>query len=311
MTALRLRLGTRASALARWQADWVTARLTAGGAEVELVPITTRGDAVQRDAIGNLGSPGVFTKELQRALLEERIDLAVHSLKDLPTDVVEGLVLAAVPEREMTRDALISREGKSLEELPQGAVMGTGSLRRRAQLLHLRADLQMRDVRGNVDTRLQKLASGQYDALVLAEAGLKRLGLEGQITQLLEPEVLLPAVGQGALGIETRTQDAAARAAVALFDHAVSHQAVLAERMLLATLCGGCLAPVGAWARLTAERLLRLDAVVLSADGGQRLSASGVASVEQALKLGADVAQDLIAQGASGLIQQSRGANFG
>ena len=311
MSTLRLRLGTRASALARWQAQWVATQLTAGGVQVDLVLITTRGDTVQRDPIGNLGSPGVFTKELQRALLDDRIDLAVHSLKDLPTDVVDGLVLAAVPEREDPRDVLISREGKRFEQLPQGATIGTGSLRRRAQLLHLRADLQMRDIRGNVETRLQKLAAGQYDALVLALAGIKRLGLDAQITQILEPDILLPAVGQGALGIETRVEDRATRAALERLDHGPSHQAVLAERMLLAALCGGCLAPVGAWARQEADGQLRLDAVVLSADGRQRLAASGLAAPEEALQLGSDVASRLIAQGASTLIQQSRETDFG
>ncbi len=187
---------------ARWQAHWVAAQLAASGVEVDLIPMTTRGDA-DRASIGNIGSPGVFTKELQRALLDGQIDLAVHSLKDLPTDVVEGLVLAAVPARESPHDVLISRRGP-FDALPSGSVIGTGSLRRRAQLLHVRGDLQMRDVRGNVDTRLEKLAAGQYDALVLAEAGLKRLGMEGQITNIFQPEVLLPAVGQGALGIEAR-----------------------------------------------------------------------------------------------------------
>jgi hydroxymethylbilane synthase len=311
MSTLRLRLGTRASTLARWQAQWVAARLTAAGVQIELVLITTRGDTVQRDPIGNLGSSGVFTKELQRALLDDRIDLAVHSLKDLPTDVVDGLVLAAVPEREDARDALISRDATLLDQLPQKATIGTGSLRRRAQLSHARADLQMRDIRGNVETRLQKLAAGQYDALVLALAGLKRLGLDAQITQILEPAILLPAVGQGALGIETRVDDRATRAVHERLDHGPSHQAVLAERMLLATLCGGCLAPVGAWARQEADGQLRLDAVVLSADGRQRLAAYGLAAPEEALRLGADVAGRLITQGASTLIQQSRETNVG
>ncbi len=311
MSTLRLRLGTRASTLARWQAQWVAARLTAAGVQVELVLVTTRGDTVQRDPIGNLGSSGVFTKELQRALLDDRIDLAVHSLKDLPTDVVDGLVLAAVPEREDARDALISRDATLLDQLPQKATIGTGSLRRRAQLSHARADLQMRDIRGNVETRLQKLAAGQYDALVLALAGLKRLGLDAQITQILEPAILLPAVGQGALGIETRADDRTTHAVHERLDHGPSHQAVLAERMLLATLCGGCLAPVGAWARQEADGQLRLDAVVLSADGRQRLAASGLAAPEEALRLGADVAGRLIAQGASTLIQQSRETNVG
>ncbi|MEX0641575.1 MAG: hydroxymethylbilane synthase, partial [Pirellulales bacterium] len=204
MTTLRLRLGTRASALARWQAEWVAAQLTSRGVEVELVPIATRGDVRNRESIENIGSPGVFTKELERALLDERIDVAVHSLKDLPTDPVAGLCLPAVPERESPRDVLISRHGLLLDRLPAAATVGTGSLRRRAQLLHARADLVMRDVRGNVDTRLKKLADGEFDALVLAHAGLVRLGLDDQITEILKPARMLPAVGQGALAIEAR-----------------------------------------------------------------------------------------------------------
>jgi hydroxymethylbilane synthase len=307
MTATRLRLGTRASALARWQAHWVAEQLHKLGVEVELIGMTTRGDAAQRDTISSLGAPGVFTKELERALLERRIDLAVHSLKDLPTDEVPGLALVAVPLREDPRDALVSRRGR-LAELPAGSVVGTGSLRRRAQLLHARADLQMRDIRGNVDTRLEKLAAGDYDALVLARAGLARLGRQSQITEVFEPELMLPAVGQGALAIEARDEDGQARAAAARLDDATTHQAVLAERALLAGLEGGCLAPVGAWARPQADGRLRLDAAVLSADGRQRISAFGVGQAADARALGGSVAGKLIAQGARDLIRQSREA---
>jgi hydroxymethylbilane synthase len=306
MSTLRLRLGTRASALARWQADWVAAQLTARGADVELVPIATRGDVRQGDRIENVGSPGVFTKEIQRALLDERIDVAVHSLKDLPTEGVEGLCLAAVPERESPRDALVSRRGLRFEQLPPAAKVGTGSLRRRAQLLHARSDLVMCDVRGNVDTRLLKLADGQFDALVLAHAGLVRLGLEDQITEIFEPQQFLPAVGQGALGIEARAADAGTRAALATLDHAPTRQAVVAERALLARLDGGCLAPIGAWARTQSDGQLRLDAAVLAADGGRRIVAFGLAPIDEAMRLGADVADRLIADGASELIRQSR-----
>jgi hydroxymethylbilane synthase len=294
--------------LARWQADWVAAQLSARGVDVELIPITTRGDASKRDTISDLGSPGVFTKELQRALLDAHIDLAVHSLKDLPTDAVDGLVLSAVPQRESPLDVLVSRAGESLDALPAAAVIGTGSLRRRAQLLHRRTDFLMKDIRGNVDTRLQKLAAGQFDALVLAHAGLKRLGLEGQITQILPYEIMLPAVGQGALAIEARCDDNATLALLEPLDHPPTHQAVLAERTLLATLLGGCLAPVGGVARLDSQGKLRLDAVVLSPDGKVRLAASGIADSGRALELGAQVAGQLIAQGASVLIRQSRQA---
>jgi hydroxymethylbilane synthase len=300
-----LRLGTRSSALARWQAEWVAAQLIDLGHDVELVPITTSGDADQRDTLFQTASPGVFTKELQRALLDGQIDLAVHSLKDLPTDLVPGLTLAAVPPREDPRDVLVSRSGP-LGDLPTGAQVGTGSLRRRAQLLHARGDLQMRDVRGNLDTRLAKLAAGQYDALVLAHAGLNRLGLAHQITETFAPAVLMPAVGQGALGIETRTTDAATLRAVAALDDPTAHAAVLAERSLLAELRGGCLAPVGAWARLESPDVLRLDAVVLSVDGTRRLADGAAGPPSEAVGLGLSVARRLIAAGAEGLIADAR-----
>jgi len=306
MTSLKLRLGTRASALARWQAEWVAARLAEQDVAVELVPITTRGDAQQRDPIGNLGSPGVFTKEIQRALLDHEVDLAVHSLKDLPTDVVDGLVLAAVPERESPFDALISRDGSPLESLPPGATIGTGSLRRRAQLLHARSDLIMCDVRGNVDTRLAKVTSGEFDAIVLAQSGLKRLGLEACISQVLEPPLCLPAVGQGALGIECRVDDEATRDALNWLEDAYTHQAVRAERTLLARLQGGCLAPIAAWARREAHETLRLDAAVLSPDGRRRLTAHGSAPLAEAYPLGVRVADELIAAGAAELIASVR-----
>jgi hydroxymethylbilane synthase len=257
------------------------------------------------EAIGRLGSPGVFTKELQKCLLDGTIDLAVHSLKDLPTDEVPGLLLTAVPKREDPRDVLVSRGG-ALMQLPAGATIGTGSLRRRAQILHARADLQVRDIRGNVDTRLEKLAAGQYDAVVLARAGLVRLGLESQITEVLEPRVMLPAVGQGALAIETRATDERTRSAVAPLDHAETHQAVTAERSLLAALEGGCLAPIAAWAQPDGNRQLRLDAYVLSADGKRRLAVTGTGRGDRAALLGAQVARQLLLEGAAELIREAR-----
>lgn len=301
-----LRLGTRASALARWQAQWVADRLSSAGVSVELVFIATQGDQQQRQAIGTLGSQGVFTKELQRALLAGQIDLAVHSLKDLPTDAVEGLKLAATPPRETVHDVLLTASGCSLVALPSSALVGTGSLRRRAQLLHARADLRLADLRGNVDTRLAKLAAGDYDAIVLAQAGLRRLGLEHHPHQVLPVTQVLPAVGQGALGIETRADDTVAGAAVALLDDPRTHQSVLAERALLAALRGGCLAPVGAWGRLTAVDQLLLDAVVLSGDGRQRLTATVSGAPAEAAELGQRAADMLLSQGAAALIAESR-----
>lgn len=271
-----------------------------------MIPITTTGDRDRRGPIGALGSQGVFTKEIQRALLDGRIDLAVHSLKDLPTERIEGLCLAAVPERETVRDALVCRKARGLEDLRPGAVIGSGSLRRRAQLLHHRQDLQMGDIRGNVDTRLKKLAEGDFDAIVLAEAGLKRLGLSRRITQLLPLEVMLPAVGQGALGLETRTGDAATRAALAPIDHAQTHAAVVAERTMLAALCGGCLAPIAAWGRWEAERLV-LTGRVVGSDGRRRVEATESDELARAPQLGRRVAESLLDQGAGDLIAAARG----
>lgn len=300
----RLRLGTRGSPLARWQADWVTAQLAARGVPVEQVLITTQGD-VRTGPLGAIGGQGLFTKEIQRALLSGEVDLAVHSLKDLPTEPVEGLALAAVPEREATGDALVCATCSDWTQLPVGARLGTGSTRRRAQLLHARPDLQLLDVRGNVDTRLRKLDSGEYDALILAEAGLKRLGLADRIAQVLPVERMLPAVGQGALGLETRVDDARTREIVAALDDPATHAAVLAERALLSALRGGCLAPVGALARV-ANGTLTLLGVVLSGDGRERIATEQSGSAGEAVELGRQAAAALLEQGAARLIASAR-----
>ena len=304
MPALQIRLGTRASLLAQWQANWVSARLRELGVVVELIPITTSGDQ-QQSGTGPLAGTGLFTKELQRELLAGRIDLAVHSLKDLPTDVVPGLGLAAVPARAPVCDVLIAGRWASLDELPPGAVVGTGSLRRRAQLLHVRRDLQMRDIRGNVDTRLRKLRAGEFDAIVLAQAGLERLGLADQITQVLPLDIALPAVGQGALGIESRTDDAAVRKALAALDDPATHAAATAERAMLAVLHGGCMAPIAAWARIDSAALV-LTGRVLNPSGDRKIEATRSASPNQAEQLGRQVAEDLKAQGAVELIEEAR-----
>jgi hydroxymethylbilane synthase len=299
-----LRLGTRSSALARWQADWVAARLAEHGVRTELVPITTKGD-VTSGPLGAIGQTGLFTKEIQRALLDRQIDLAVHSLKDLPTDPVAGLLLAAVPARERNHDALVSARPTSIQSLPPAARIGTGSIRRRAQLLHVRPDVKVLDIRGNVDTRLRKLDEGQYDAILLAEAGLLRLGLDHRITEIIPYAMMLPAVGQGALGIETRSDDDAARRAVAVLNDLDTYHSVIAERALLATLRAGCLAPVGAWARVVDGRL-QLDAAVLSCDGSERIAKSAEGNATEAEQLGAAVARELLAVGADRLIATVR-----
>ena len=305
--AVALRIGTRGSPLARWQADWVAAQLLQSGVAATLVHIATEGDRQQRGSIEQMGTQGVFTKEIQRALLAGQVDLAVHSLKDLPTEPAPGLCLAAVPARGPSGDVLVSRQGLMFDALPQGALIGTGSSRRRSQLWHVRADLRIADVRGNVDTRLRKLHAGEFDALVLAEAGLARLGLGDQITQVLPRSMMLPAVGQGALGLETRTGDARTRGLIAALDHSATHQAVLAERAMLAALRGGCLAPVGAWARLQGDELL-LTGVVLSNDGKIRLEAQSSGKAGQAAEIGQRVAQQLASQGAMQLIAKVRDA---
>ena len=301
---ITLRLGTRSSALARWQADWVSAQLTARGVRIEMIHIATKGD-VTAGPLGTIGGQGVFTKEIQRALLDQTIDLAVHSLKDLPTEPVAGLGLAAVPPRESVRDVLVARAADAWERLPTGARIGTGSIRRRSQLLYARPDFEILDIRGNVDTRLRKLDENQYDAIILAQAGLVRLGLGSRITQVIPAEVMLPAVGQGALGIETRTADATTRQIVAALDDAATHSSVLAERALLARLRAGCLAPVGAWGRVE-DGQLRLDAVVLSHDGQQRLTAAATGAPTAAEQLGIQVADELLAAGADALIATAR-----
>jgi hydroxymethylbilane synthase len=298
-----LRLGTRASALARWQADWVAAQLRALGVAVELVPISTIGDRDQ-GPIQTVGQ-GVFTKEIQRALLDNRIDLAVHSMKDLPTDTPAELILAAVPERAPCGDVLVSPEWKSLEKLPPSAIVGTSSLRRQAQLLSVRSDLLMKDIRGNIDTRLKKVHQGEFHAIVLAEAGLTRLGFMSEISQSLPMSIILPAAGQGALALETRRNDHQTRDALNPLDHPPTHNATLAERAMLATLHGGCLAPIAAWGRMESGRLT-LTGRVLSPDGQRKLEAADDADLHDAVNLGNRVADKLLQQGAAELINLAR-----
>ncbi len=299
------RIGTRASKLARWQSDWVAARLAERGVAVEICEITTTGDVQQQGPVATIGAQGVFTKEIQAALLTGDVDLAVHSLKDLPTQQVEGLALAAVPPRENPADALVTRSA-SLADLPPAARIGTGSLRRRAQLLALRPDLNVLAIRGNVDTRLRKLDSGEYDAILLAAAGLSRLGWAERITELLEPPRMLPAPGQGALGIECRADDGEALSVLAPLDDQATRSSVVAERAVLAALHGGCSAPIAAWGRVEGGRLL-LDGLVAELDGRSVLRAHASAPAEGSPQaLGAIVAEDLLRQGAAELVAAAR-----
>lgn len=273
-----LRIGTRASKLARWQSDWVAAELTKLGAQVEIVEITTRGDVEQLGPVADIGVQGVFTKEIQAAVLAGEVDLAVHSLKDLPTEQVSGLVLAATPPREDVADALVTNAAPSLAELPPGSRIGTGSLRRRAQVLHLRPDLYVAGIRGNVDTRIRKLDAGEYDAIVLAAAGLTRLGWASRITEYLEPPHMLPAPGQGSLALECRADDLATQAVVGQLNDPDTRIGIVAERTILAALHGGCSAPIAAWGRVDGE-LLRVDGLVASLDGREVLLSSIIANL--------------------------------
>ena len=291
-------IGSRGSQLALWQSRWVAARLGSFGEETRIEIIKTKGDQVQDVPLGQMGSKGLFTKEIEDALLDGSVDLAVHSLKDMPTELPEGLVLAAIPEREDVRDALC---GRSLAELPAGARVGTGSLRRAAQLRALRPDLEVLGIRGNVDTRLRKLDEGQYDAIMLASAGLTRLGWAGRIRQYFEPSEICPAVGQGALAIETHESK---RGLAARLHDAGTGIAVRAERALLASLGGGCQVPVGAHARLAGGGL-ELRGIVASTDGGRIVRSLLMGSVEAPEELGRRVAGELLLLGARELLAAS------
>lgn len=301
---MRLRLGTRGSLLARWQANWTAERLQSLGVEVELVEIATRGDQQTEGSVASLGIQGVFTKELQAAQLEGRVDLAVHSLKDLPTTPVDGLVIAAIAQRADPSDALIAEAG-TLDALPRGARIGTGSLRRRAQLLAIRSDFQILGIRGNVDTRLKKLDAGQYDAIVLATAGLTRLGLESRIAETLRPPRMLPAPGQGALALECRADDGPTLEVVRQLHDAAAAAGVESERAMLASLEGGCSAPIAAWGRLEAAAL-KLDGVVANPSGRPVLRASAEGPADNPKALGEQVAALLLGQGAAEIIREQR-----
>jgi hydroxymethylbilane synthase len=274
----------------------------------ELVEITTQGDVQQQGPIAGLGLQGVFTKEIQAAVVDGRADVAVHSLKDLPSETVPNLVLAAVPEREECFDVLVSASRATLAELPPGARIGTGSLRRQAQLRHQRPDVEVTGIRGNVDTRLRKLNAGEFDAIVLAAAGLNRLGLSLHISEHLTPPRMLPAPGQGALGIECRIDDAQTRELLTRLQHPDSRAATDAERAMMTRLQAGCSAPLAAWGRV-ADGLLQLEGLVSSLDGLRRLHATASGPCEHAEEIGQQVAQQLLDQGAAAIIGAARTGN--
>lgn len=297
-----IRLGTRASQLALWQSNWVKAQLEKRDITVELIEIRTEGD-IQTQPLAQIGGQGLFTKRLQIALLNNEIDLAVHSLKDLPTEDHPDLTIAAIPPREVRNDALVTNHANTFQELPTGAVIGTGSVRRAAQLRHLRDDIEIQDIRGNVDTRLKKLDAGEYDAIILAAAGLTRLGWQNRITYQFETTELLPAVGQGALGLETRSDDSSTIDALNSLNDPDSYSTAMAERSMLRKLFAGCLSPVGADTMVRGDQLT-LRGAVLSHDGFQKIEVELVDAVNNFNKLGIKVAEQLLVQGADELLKR-------
>ena len=308
----RLRIGTRASALARWQAEHVAAALRAipGAPEPELVLIKTEGDLIQDVPLSQVEGQAFFTKEIEEALLNETVDLAVHSLKDLATEMPPGLALGAVLEREDPRDALIASGTISLEDLPAGARVGTSSLRRRALLARWRPDLELAELRGNVPTRIQKLDDGGYDAIVLAAAGVKRLGMEDRISSYLPFDRFLPAVSQGAIGVQIRSEDEAVAQWVGTLEHPPTRIATTAERALLRTLEGGCHVPVGGVAELEGETL-GIWGVICSLDGVTSVEGSTEGPVELAEVLSVSLAEDLLARGGNAILDEIRKAGGG
>lgn len=306
-------IGSRGSALALWQSRWIKSRLESfhPHLKVAIEIIKTTGDRIQSASLAQIGGKGVFTKELEDALLDRRIDLAVHSLKDLPTTLPDGLHLAAVTEREDVRDAMIVAtrlRGKvaNIDGLPEGAVVGTSSLRRAAQLRHLRRDLKIEDLRGNVDTRLRKLDDGLYDAILLASAGLVRLGLSDRITVRISVDEMLPAVGQGALGIESRSDDTRVNAALAALNDAATRAAAEAERAVLRALGGGCAVPIAAHAQMEGDELI-LDALVADLSGERLIRDRMEGSTSEAVALGEAMAERLISAGGDELLRGFHG----
>ena len=294
-----LTIGSRGSQLALWQARWIQARIQSFGMETRIEIIHTTGDKITDVALSKVGTKGLFTKEIEEALLSGAIDLAVHSLKDMPTELPDGLTLAAIPEREDPRDAMV---GRSLGSLALKAKIGTSSLRRAAQLRAKRPDLEIENIRGNVDTRLRKLDEGQYDAIVLASAGLRRLGWENRITELLDPDVMCPAVGQGALAVETRADGGEAEQLAKRLEHRESRVAVTAERAVLRALGGGCQVPIGAYATVQDE-VVQLRAIIVSPDGTDIIRKRASGASRDAEIIGRALGEELLAQGGRQILE--------
>lgn len=302
----KLVVGSRGSALALWQSNWVAFELARlFGVEVEIKRIKTTGDKILDSPLAKIGGKGLFVKEIEKALEEGQIDLAVHSMKDVPTELPTGLMIGAVIKREDPRDALVSRGKVSLMDLPKGAKVGTSSLRRKAQLWQRRPDFDLVDVRGNLDTRIRKMKEGEFDAMVLAQAGLKRMGFEEEVTEVLELQIMLPAVGQGALAIEVREDNKAVREMVGVLNHPPTQQSILAERALMRRLEGGCQVPVGALGMVVDEQI-SLKAMVASLDGRKMIRDEVAGPLEQAEGLGVELAEKLLSQGADAILTEVR-----
>lgn len=301
-----IRIGTRGSQLALWQANWVKDAIEKQWPDTitELVIIKTTGDKILDVPLAKVGGKGLFVKEIEEAMLNGRIDIAVHSMKDMPSELPHGLCIGAVPQRENPQDALIMERYGSLDELPQGARVGTSSLRRSAQLLHMRPDLTIEPLRGNLDTRLKKLTTTDLDAIVLAAAGLRRLGLAGRITTTLGPDTMLPAVGQGALCIESRTNDDRVASVISALDDAATHTAVIAERAFLYRLEGGCQVPIAGHATIDNDDRLTITGLVAELDGSRMIKQTLEGPCDQAAKLGLQLGDALLAEGAASILER-------
>ena len=300
-----IKIGTRGSKLALWQANWVKSVLEQNfpPTPIELIVIKTQGDKILDVPLAKVGGKGLFVKEIEQALLTRRIDIAVHSMKDMPADIPEGLCIGAIPERENPVDVFISRNGAQFIELAAGSVIGTSSLRRGAQLRHARPDIVIQPIRGNLDTRLKKLESENFDALVLAAAGVKRLNLEHKITEYLDPEIMLPAVGQGALCIEIRKGDSTVGPLVASLEHASTRAVVAGERAFLNRLEGGCQVPIAGHGRIS-EKQLAITGLVAEVDGSRVIKGEKSGPLDSAETIGIDLAEELLAGGADKILEK-------
>ncbi len=303
-----IRIGTRSSALALWQAEWVKSELEKKhpGVSVALTKIKTTGDKILDVPLAKVGGKGLFVKEIEEAMLRGEIDIAVHSMKDVPTMFPDGLHLGAITKREDPRDALLSRNKVKFKDLPKGANIGTSSLRRQAQIMNIRPDFNIHQLRGNVDTRLRKLREGQFDAIILAAAGVKRLGLSENVTEYIEPEISLPAIGQGALGIECRMDDREMNEMISFFNHSESRTCVTGERALLRKLEGGCQVPIACYGRINNGKL-SLIGLVGSVDGSRIIKDSIEGAPSEAERLGVTLAERLLKQGADVILKEVYG----